>query len=46
MDKYNELFEEVIDLIVWAEEQKHINYDQKELLLDKINEIKIDLDEE
>lgn len=44
MNKYEELFENIIEMIVYAEEDKHINYDQKEFLLDQINRIKIDLD--
>lgn len=46
MNKYEELYENVIEMIIWAEEQRHINYEQREILLDGLNRIKEDLDRE
>lgn len=46
MNKYEELYNEVSKMLIWAEEQRHINYDQKELLLDNLISIKKSLDRE
>lgn len=46
MNKYEELYNEVTEILIWAEEQRHINYEQKELLLDNLIKIKNSIDRE
>lgn len=44
MEKTEKLYNEILDMIYWAEEQKHINHEQKDLLIENINKIKNDID--
>jgi len=46
MDKYNELNNRFIELIEWSYEQRKIDYDQKEFLIESAEMIKDKLDKE
>ena len=44
MDKYNELYNEIHSMLIWAEEQRHINEEQKYLLMEAVDRIKKGID--
>lgn len=44
MNKFEELYEEITKMLYWAEDQRHINWEQRDLLVDKIYEIKKDIE--
>lgn len=44
MNKYDELYNEIQSLLIWAEEQRHINEEQKYLLMENVDRIKRGID--
>lgn len=46
MNKFEKLYEEVIDIMHHAEEQKHITWEQRDLLIDNIIKAKKIIDSE
>ena len=44
MDKLTEFYEKVIDIIVWAQDNKHINDEATTILIENINEAKAEMD--
>ena len=40
MDKFEELHTKITEILIWAEEQGHINEDQKYLLMNAIDKEK------
>lgn len=40
MNKFNKLYDEIIEMLYWAEEQRHINFEQRDLIIENIDKIK------
>lgn len=46
MDRYEKLYNGVLDMLEWAEEQEHISEDALEILRDNLERFKATLDQE
>lgn len=46
MNKLEKMYKEILEMMYWAEEQKHINWEQRDLLIDNIIKIKKEIDAE
>lgn len=42
--KFQKLYDEIIDILYWAEEQRHINEEQRDILIENINKEKEEIE--
>lgn len=46
MNNFQKLYDEITDMLYWAEEQRHINIEQRDLLLDNVIKAKERIEKE